>query len=259
MTTSNGQREHQPDTIPLSTAEAFGQSAIVARYPRLGAILATSTEEQQAHQTEANRLSSEFERHAETRRCIEAVANLKSVLGARYSPERCALESFQVGNAKQQAAIDRLKAFDVASGRGLVLYGTVGTGKDHLLAAMLYRACRAGKPAGWINGPELFGRFRDGFDSEAKEETILARFVRPAVLGISDPVPQVGDASSWRTEILYRVIELRYRELKPTWMTINAISPDDADAKLSAPNFDRLRDDAELIPCFWPSYREMQK
>lgn len=256
MTTPNGQREHRPDTIPLSTAESFTQSAILARFPRIGAMVAASDEQRAARDAEADQRSAEFEKQAETKRRIEAVAELRSALGARYSPERCALETFKIDNPKQQAVIDRLKAFDVTSGRGLVLYGTVGTGKDHLLAAMLYRACRAGKLAGWINGPELFGRFRDGFDTEAKEETILARFVRPAVLGISDPVPQVGDASSWRTEILYRVIELRYREMKPTWMTINAVSPDDADAKLSAPNFDRLRDDAELIPCFWRSFRE---
>jgi DNA replication protein DnaC len=180
---------------------------------------------------------------------------LQAQLGARYSYKRCSLESFKPTNDKQRQVIDKLKVFDVESGRGLIFYGTIGTGKDHLLAAMLYKVA-ATKPASWINGPELFGRFRDSFDDDTKESQIIERLVRPAVLGISDPIPIIGESGSWRTEILYRVVDMRYRDLKPTWMTINAESPEDADVKLASPVFDRLREDAELISCFWESYRE---
>jgi hypothetical protein len=58
---------------------------------------------------------------------------------------------------------------------------------------------------------------------------------------------------------LYRVLDRRYREVKPTWVTINAEDADDAKAKLGAPIFDRLKDNAELVPCFWPSFRERAK
>jgi hypothetical protein len=39
-------------------------------------------------------------------------------------------------------------------------------------------------------------------------------------------------------------------------MTVMAANPEDIDEQLSAPVFDRLREDAIILPCFWPSYRE---
>jgi DNA replication protein DnaC len=180
-------------------------------------------------------------------------------VGKRYHPSKASLDSYEVYHDRQRATLDRLRAFPADSDRGLVLYGTVGTGKDHLLVAMLYAAVRAGKRADWINGQDIFGRFRDAMDSGESEGGLIREFVKPDVLGISDPIPPVVDPkkpAAWRTELLYRVLDARYRQCKPTWVTINAKSPEDADGQLSAPVFDRLRDDAELVPCFWPSYRE---
>jgi hypothetical protein len=65
--------------------------------------------------------------------------------------------------------------------------------------------------------------------------------------------------TDWSTSQLFRLFDNRYRNLKSTWATINALSIEDADEKLSAPVFDRLRDNAELFPCFWPSFRERPK
>jgi hypothetical protein len=78
-------------------------------------------------------------------------------------------------------------------------------------------------------------------------------------LAISDPIPPVGEPTAWNLGQLYRLLDRRYRDLKQTWVTLNALSIEDADAKLSAPMFDRLREDAELFACFWPSFRERRK
>ena len=144
----------------------------------------------------------------------------------------------------------------VTSSRGLVLLGTVGTGKDHLLAALLYAAARSGHSARWVNGQEVFGQFRDRIDTGKADEQHFRELCAPAVLGISDPIPPVGQAGAWDLGNLYRLLDRRYRAMKATWVTINAQSADDADAKLSEPVFDRLRDGAEIVTCCWPSYRE---
>ena len=213
----------------------------------------------------------QLRKEEETRQARERdnlLRNVAGKIGKRYHPARASLDTFRVYHKAQQPVIDKLRAFiadpkaTVEAGRGLVIYGTVGTGKDHLLAAVLYAAARAGFVCSWINGQEIFGRFRDAMDSGESERGLLAEFVAPTVLGVSDPIPPVVDPNkptAWRTELLYRVLDARYRECKPTWVSLNAMSPDDADAKLSAPVFDRLRDGAELVPCFWPSYREQSK
>ena len=202
------------------------------------------------------------DRHRREVETAESVAKLARRLGARYSPDRVSLDRFETHHPAQPPVLARVRAIAlgvgefVASGRGLVLYGSVGTGKDHLLAALLYAASAAGLSADWTNGLEMLGIFRDAMGSDELEGSLIARFAGPAVLGIRDPLPPVGESSSWRTETLYRVLDARYRRMRPTWMTLNVISIDEADRALSAPVFDRLRDDAELLRCFWPSYRE---
>jgi hypothetical protein len=113
--------------------------------------------------------------------------------------------------------------------------------------------------ARWIGGQELFGRIRDGMDTKEPEERLLAEWDKPKVIGISDPIPPAGSPSEWNVMQLYRLLDRRYRARKCTWISVNAISTDDADAKLSAPVFDRIRDGAVLVPCFWPSFRERVK
>lgn len=209
----------------------------------------------------------EREARDEAKRQEQRIKALSSRLGKRYSPARVSLDTFQVYHADQREALAKLRAFiaavktNVDEGKGLVLYGTVGTGKDHLLAAALYAAAGAGVDCSWVNGQEIFSEFRDNMDSGERESALMNRFVAPQVLGISDPIPPVFDASkpnAWRAELLYRVLDSRYRDCKATWVSINAKSPQDADAKLTEPVFDRIQDKAEFIACFWPSFREQR-
>lgn len=144
----------------------------------------------------------------------------------------------------------------IGDGQNVILFGPVGTGKDHLLAHLLYAAADAGHKCRWVNGLDLYGKWRDQIDGGENEARMVAGFVSPPVLAISDPIPPVGAPSAWNVGQLYRIIDARYRHLRPTWMTVNAASVDDANETLSAPLFDRLRHGAALIHCYWPSYRQ---
>jgi DNA replication protein DnaC len=194
-----------------------------------------------------------------------ALADLAFSLGARYSRERTRLAKFEIYHASQETAVTRVRAFiadmgtNLQEGRSLVLYGAVGAGKDHLLAAALYVAASATLPAQWLSGQEFYGRIRDTMDTGEREETVMEKWTRPIILGISDPIPPIGKPSEWNTSQLYRILDRRYRAMRSTWVSLNAESLADADAKLSAPIFDRLRDGATLVPCFWPSFRERAK
>jgi DNA replication protein DnaC len=195
----------------------------------------------------------------------QLLKRLSQDLGERYSQALASLESYRVGHKGQRVVIDRLNALAgqleafTGKGSGLIFYGPAGTGKDHLAAAMLYRAAGLGISARWVSGMELFGDFRDNMGDHSKglrEGEILERWTRPKVLCISDPIPPVGPPSPWNVQVLYRLIDRRYHLRRSTWATLNVVTAEDADAKLTAPVFDRLRHDAELIPCFWPSFRQ---
>ncbi len=196
---------------------------------------------------------------------MATVRMLTDDLGERYNRERTSIDKYIVYHRDQAEAVAKVKAFmaegakNLAEGRGIILYGLVGTGKDHLLAAAMHHAAGAGVAVRWASGQEIFGRIRDSMDDGTREGTLLKQWAAPAILGISDPIPPSGKVSEWNTMQLYRLLDRRYRCLRPTWVSVNALSVEDAYEKLSAPVFDRLREGAELVPCFWPSYRERDR
>ncbi len=215
-----------------------------------------------ANARERTTFPSDAEAAERNRQTLKDANRLSGDLGLRYSRTRCSLESYRVYDPAQKPVLERLHRIiptiaDFASkGGGLLFFGPVGTGKDHLLAAMLHAAAAEGVVCRWVNGQEVFGAFRDRIDSGKRDEDHFREMVEPTVLGISDPLPPVGHLGAWDTANLYRLLDRRYRALRPTWVTINVSKPEEADAALSSPVFDRLQDNAELIPCFWPSHRK---
>lgn len=232
---------------PLATAIPSFQS----RYQR------TPAEQQAIDEGVAQREAATAERQRQERR-----EQLAGQLGQRYSRERVALERFTIYNPEQRKVVDHIRRLasdidaSIGDGQNVILFGPVGTGKDFLLANLLYAAVDAGHKCRWANGLDLYGQWRDQMDDGTNEQRMVAGFISPKVLAISDPIPPVGAPSAWNVSQLYRIIDARYRQLRPTWMTVNAASVEDANETLSAPLFDRLRHGAALIHCYWPSYRQ---
>jgi DNA replication protein DnaC len=194
-----------------------------------------------------------------------AYRTLVDDLGRRYSFDRVCVRNYRHYHPAQKIVLEQLEQAStewpeaLLEGKGVILIGSVGTGKDHLCAAMLYKAVELGVKARYIAGSTLFSRMRDSFSTNVKETDVLGPYASAQVLAISDPIPAVGDLTEWNSGVLFRLVDDRYREMKSTWITINAASRDDAEQRLSAPVFDRLRHDALILHCFWPSYRELRK
>lgn len=191
---------------------------------------------------------------------------LRSKLGRRYA--ECTFETFVPSDdkavaEKQEAARERLRAYvadlkaNIRAGRNVVLYGPPGTGKDHLLVAMLRDAVASDVPCDWVNGMSLFEKRRDAIDTDIREKDILAEYVKPAVLAISDPVPPWGDLQQGQAEFLFRLIDQRYRQLKPVWISANVASGKDAEKRIGTQVIDRLRDGGIAVEFAWPSFRKV--
>lgn len=208
---------------------------------------------------DADKRAEDWTQQEKNRSIQSAFRDLSSQLGTRYSWE--AVKEIKAFTLKQQEAVDRVKrvavkiADMVTSGRGVVFYGPVGTGKDHMQAHLLFRAVQAGLNSKWVSGQDLYGVLRDRMDQGRQEEELLRDLAKPQILAISDPTPPTGELSSWRLEWLYRLTDRRYRQRRGTWMTINATNVNQMDSKLSAQVWDRVQEQAEVIPCFWESYR----
>lgn len=191
------------------------------------------------------------------------VRTFERAVGSRYA--RCRLSNFHCETDAQRHVVATLGATakriteHVRGCGGLVLFGEVGTGKDHLLAAMLYEAASRGLTVDWTNGVDLFGKVRDLIDikgDDGKESKLVNHYRLPDVLAISDLVPPVGGPRQYSAEWLFRIVDARYREMKPTWVTVNAVNSEQAGELLTFPVVDRLKDNAVCISCAWSSYRK---
>lgn len=186
-------------------------------------------------------------------------AALVSQIGSRY--EQCTLENFEVYDDRQSTALDELTIFadhldeHIPAGDGLALFGAFGTGKDHLLAAILFQAVDQGYSVRWVNGLAVYSQVRDQMDSEDSERSFVRALASTAVLAISDPLPPWGRLTDFQAAKLFEIIDERYRFRRATWITSNVTGGYEASDRMGGAVVDRLRERALAIHCDWPSYR----
>lgn len=143
-----------------------------------------------------------------------------------------------------------------AAGAGVVLSGPAGVGKDHLLCAMgVNVALYFGVSVSWTSGADLWASFRDAIGRDRSESYVLSPYQGAGVLVISDPVPPAGTLTEYQAGQLLRLVDWRYRYLRPTWVSLNVSGRKEADERLGVAVADRLRDGALCLACNWPSYR----
>ncbi len=194
-------------------------------------------------------------------RRVAAWRVLAAKMGRRYA--ECRLRNFNVTSDKQREALTRVQDYcrdpraRLDRGIGLLLFGPVGTGKDHLMAAAAREFVGAGASVLWRHGEDLSSGCRDLIDSEKGSESAWdAELCRPDVLALSDPIHCSGQPlSSHQLNALFRVLDRRYRDMRPVWLTINVQDRDQAKTLLSAPIVDRLIGSTVAIPCKWESAR----
>lgn len=187
-------------------------------------------------------------------------------LGFRYAA--CTLENYQVYDPAQRPVLERLRAFaermpeHLEQGGGLLLLGKPGTGKDHLLSALLKVAVAMHLfSVEWWDGGVLFDEvyYAIKSDSEDRLKKFLRELEAPHILAISDPQPPKGDLSDSQVRRIRDVIDRRYRRGVSTWITTNLDSRQNAEGLLTAPVLDRIREMSGQVYCDWPTYREKRE
>ena len=192
----------------------------------------------------------------------KTLADLLQDVGTRYC--HATLTDFVVTDPKQQRAIDlvrgHLERLDdhVTAGEGLIFYGPSGTGKDHLAIGAGRVAIGRGYTVGWQSAQTIFADIRDSFSDESgqSEADVMRNLIQPDILIVSDPVPSHGELTDFQGNILYRLVNARYCEQKPTWTTLNVADVDEARRRVGPATIDRLTHGATPVFCSWPSFRK---
>lgn len=183
--------------------------------------------------------------------------------GASFETYECYGSEFDQRLQRQCVAELRAYAKDidgaVASGNGLLLYGRVGTGKDHLAYSVGKEAAQAGFVVKWLNGESFYSEFRACGPDRNHEYEVVGEFVQPQILWLSDPLPDAGvQLTDWQRRCLYRVVDDRYRDKRPTIVTVNASSKDDLFTRLGHQIADRLWGSSVVVHMNWPSHRSFE-
>lgn len=207
----------------------------------------------------ADRAAAEADEIAKRR--ATAWAQVIGRIGERY--KTATFDSFDRATPKQSEAWQTVKGladgFGDAMRRregGLLIAGPRGTGKDHLaVAALRVVALDHGASVEWVDGESLWQQQRDGIDSGAREAELVSRYAAPTVLLVSDPVRVSGVLTEAQRSLLWRIVDRRYRDLRPTWVTANVVNETELAERVSPQISDRLRDGAVCVFCNWSSYR----
>lgn len=199
-------------------------------------------------------------RHAELRDA------LWKARGQRY--RACTLENFKVSSPSQRRVLEAICRYAdqiterIAAGTNVLLTGKPGSGKDHLLAALMSRGLQARQSVRWISGTTLFREVRDAMTASRvdaqpeSERELIAQYTWPDVLVISDPARANETLTRHQRDKLYEIVDSRGNDRRAVWVSLNAQSRQQAAEMIGPDNVDRLRDGALTCVCDWPSYRQ---
>lgn len=253
-------RERCPDLYREVTAEETPEE-VQAREEKFARYQKQQEEEQERRDWEAATEKARFDASQKALSIKNNLHYFARAIGKRYVG--CTFDNFKTPT---QEMVDVKKAVvrygknieaRLEAGHGVVLFGPSGTGKDHLLIALGFVAAKLGRYVKWKNVPQFLEDLDSnrGFDCAVIRERLILSAAEPDILILADLVPPMGSLNQQHSTVLLRIIDERYRERLPTWVSMNVKNAEEAAARMGAAIVDRLKHDALTCFCNWPSYR----
>lgn len=211
---------------------------------------------------ELQRSRDEQEAHKRTSRIGLSLSMLRNDCGARLG--EATLDNFERHDpVEMEASLGRIVSYAedierrIGNGDGLFLIGPPGTGKDHLAVAVARIAVvELAVSARWLDAATLRLKLRECFGTKSSERAILKPYVTTKILVLSDPVAPGSNLSDFQADTLFRLIDGRYRERRPTFITGNFRDEAEASELLGSQLVDRLSHGSLRLRCSWESYRK---
>jgi DNA replication protein DnaC len=133
------------------------------------------------------------------------------------------------------------------AGRGLWLYGSVGTGKTTLAMLVSKAALDAGRSVAIYSLPRLLAEIRTTFDDDSDRTytSLLDRLAEVDLLHVDDVGAE--KTSEWVLEQLYAIINARYEEERSVLITTN-LERDALAEQITERTVSRLEEMCEVLP-----------
>ncbi|QQD71922.1 ATP-binding protein [Acidithiobacillus ferrivorans] len=189
-----------------------------------------------------------------SRRLLESAA-----IPARY--QSCDFASFIVETPAQQAVLETCRDYAehfaeyAAEGTCMVFSGNPGTGKNHLATAIARTVMGMGRSVLHATAHGIITRIRQTWGKGSRdlvETDVLRGFAQADLLIIDEVGKQFG--GDGEQVHLFEVIDLRYRDMKPTIVLSNETAQG-IENYLGVAAFDRLCQSGLLLQFNWPGHR----
>jgi DNA replication protein DnaC len=144
------------------------------------------------------------------------------------------------------------------SGRGLWLFGDVGTGKTSLAMLVSKAALDAGRSVAIYSMPRLLSDIKETYEdsSERSYMQLFERLVGVDLLHIDDLGAE--KRTDWVLEQLYSIINERWQEQRSIVVTTNLIDVDELREQIGPRTVSRLHEMCDLIPIMGRDRRMQQ-
>jgi DNA replication protein DnaC len=141
------------------------------------------------------------------------------------------------------------------AGRGLWLYGSVGTGKTTLAMLVSKAALDAGRSVAIYSLPRLLAEIRATFetDGDGSYVSFLDRLAAVDLLHVDDVGAE--KTSEWVLEQLYAIVNARYEEERSIVITTN-LERDELAAQINERTVSRLEEMCTVVPLFGEDARK---
>jgi DNA replication protein DnaC len=143
-------------------------------------------------------------------------------------------------------------------GRGLWLFGDVGTGKTSLAMLVSKAALEAGRSVAIYSMPRLLSDIKETYEdrSERSYMQLFERLVGVDLLHIDDLGAE--KRTDWVLEQLYSIINERWQEQRSIVVTTNLIDVDELREQIGPRTVSRLHEMCDLIPIMGRDRRMQQ-
>jgi DNA replication protein DnaC len=203
-----------------------------------------------------------------TRKKQDVLSSILSDAGRRF--KNASFDNYNTPRGEQRRVVERLQQIAADSkqlldaGTNVLLYGTPGTGKDHLMVALLRETIEqlahwkfkgessmytSWNPVLWTTGYTLIRKVNEkksDWRKLAQQKTLLV---------VSDLVASGCDPAVWDLNGLHDFIDERWRNKSSIWATVNCKAVTELKSRFSAQIASRLLNCAITVPFFWPDYR----
>ncbi|MDR0128655.1 ATP-binding protein [Priestia megaterium] len=233
--------KHCGREVPMMEVEVFGRKRMVQP------VCECEAEEKKRFEEEAEKV--------QRKKDINKLFSIHN-LGERF--KESSIDSFMprpgAENVYKFAKI-YVNEFDSWGEESLILWGVPGNGKSHLAAAIANELDSKGKIVVFISMPELLEKIRSTFNKESHEtEDKIMKALQDCDLLIIDDIG-AEKVTEWVEDIIFRIVDGRYRKKQPILATSN-LRPDLLADKIGERSYDRLTEMSQSIENKSTSYRK---